>query len=96
VHAELARFDALLLARRDDLEGAGRLFKTATGLLRELSLPYFLAVALLEQAEALLGTGVPSEAGPILDEARELFERLGAQPWLDRIEALQPETAAAR
>ena len=29
------------------------------------------------------------EAEPLLAEAREIFERLEAKPWLDRLEAVQ-------
>ena len=43
---------------------------------RELGMPFWVAVTLLEQGEA---------AG--LDEAREIFERLEATPWLERATA---------
>jgi hypothetical protein len=41
-------------------------------------MPYWLAVTLAEAALAGLGDGLP--------EARAIFEGLGAQPWLDRLE----------
>jgi len=50
---------------------------------RELSLPFWLAVTLLEQGEL---TGDAS----LLVEAREIFERLEARPWLERLEAVAP------
>ena len=43
-------------------------------------MPFWLAVTLLEHGE-LTGDG------SLLAEARELFEQLGARPWLDRVDA---------
>ena len=48
-------------------------------------MPFWLAVTLLEQGEA---------AG--LAEAREIFERLEAAPWLERVAAAETEQHAAR
>ena len=50
---------------------------------RELGLPFWLAVTLLEHGEL---TG--DEAS--LDEAREIFEGLRATPWLERLDAIVP------
>jgi hypothetical protein len=55
------------------LEDAARRF-------RELELPFYLAVTLLEHAEL---TGEEGSRA----EAREIFERLGARPWLERATA---------
>ena len=44
-------------------------------------MPFWVAVTELEHAE-LLGGG--AEAERLLAEAREIFERLGATPWLER------------
>jgi tetratricopeptide (TPR) repeat protein len=66
------------LRARMGRETAG--FETATRLFRQLEIPFSLAVTLLEHAEL---TG--SEAS--LAEAREIFERLAARPWLDRVGA---------
>ena len=41
----------------------------------------------LEYAEQLIAEQRRNEAEPLLVEAREIFERLGAQPWLDRLSA---------
>jgi hypothetical protein len=46
-----------------------------------------LGVAQLEHAEWLLGQERPDEAQPLLDEARETFQRLEARPWLERADA---------
>jgi hypothetical protein len=50
----------------------------------ELGIPFWAAVARLEQAEAL---DVGDERDRLLAAARAEFERLGAQPWVDRAEA---------
>jgi predicted ATPase/class 3 adenylate cyclase len=60
-------------------------YKTAAALFRELGMPFWLAVTLLEQGEA---------RG--LEEAREIFEQLEATPWLERLDACAPEAAPAR
>ena len=54
--------------------------EVAAHLFRRLEIPFSLAVTLLEHAEQ---TG--SEES--LTEAREIFERLGARPWLQRVSA---------
>ncbi len=51
-------------------------------------MPFWLAVILLEYAEWLAGTGRESEARPLVTESREIFERLRAQPWLQRLSSL--------
>jgi tetratricopeptide (TPR) repeat protein len=82
--AQEARFRGRLLALRGDRDRAAELFSRAVDGFRALQTPYPLAIALVEQAE--LGVGDP---GPLLAEAREIFERLGAKPWLERIDALE-------
>jgi len=64
--AHAMRFRARLT---DDPAG----YSAAAALFRQLELPFWLAVTLLEQGDA-----------DGLDEAREIFERLGAKPWLER------------
>jgi hypothetical protein len=55
-------------------------YETAAARFRELGLPFWLAVTLLEHGEL---TGDETS----LAEAREIFERLRARPWLERLEA---------
>jgi len=74
--AQATRFRARLAAEDD----APALFEAAAKRFRELKIPFWLAVTLLEQGEL---TGDAS----LLGEAREIFERLEARPWLERIEA---------
>ena len=64
---------------RSKLNGDEAGYRAAQALFRELELPFWLAVTLLEHGEA---TG----SAPLLAEARELFEKLDATPWLERLE----------
>ena len=82
--AEGARFRGRLLALRKNREEATEQFGHAIAGFREIRTPYYLAVTLVEQAE--LGG---DDAAPLLAEAREIFERLGATVWLERIDALE-------
>jgi class 3 adenylate cyclase/tetratricopeptide (TPR) repeat protein len=91
LQAQAARVRARLAAVRGDREGVEAGFKAAAGMLRELGIPFWLAVTLLEHAEWLAKDEDPQRAEPLLTEARALFERLGAQPWLERL-GLHPAT----
>jgi hypothetical protein len=82
------RFEALLAARAGDDERADEKFRASAEMLREISARFYLAVVLLEHGEWLVETGRPDDAEPLLGEAREIFERLGAAPWLGRLDAL--------
>ena len=69
---------------RGDAEEAERRFKRATGLFRELALIFYLGITQLEHGEWLATQERIEEAEPLLAEAREMFERLEAKPWLER------------
>jgi tetratricopeptide (TPR) repeat protein len=71
-------------ARMSDGDEAERLFKGATGLFRELAVPFYLATTQLEYAEWAASHGRSGDAKSLIEEARETFERLGAQPWVER------------
>jgi class 3 adenylate cyclase/tetratricopeptide (TPR) repeat protein len=97
LRAETARISARLAAAKGEFEAAEDGFKVAIRQLREIGDPFILAEPLAELAELLLVQGRVSEAEPLLAEAREIFERLGARPWLDRIaeiEAKLPKVAS--
>jgi predicted ATPase/class 3 adenylate cyclase len=81
------RFEALLAARAGEDERASQKFRAAAEMLREISARFYLAVALLEHGEWLVESGHGDDAAPLLEEAREIFERLGAVPWLERLGA---------
>jgi class 3 adenylate cyclase/tetratricopeptide (TPR) repeat protein len=74
--------------------GADRHFTAAAVQLRALELPFHLAVVQLEHAEWLTARGRPDDAQPLLAEARDTFERLQAQPWLERVDAVTPAAPA--
>jgi class 3 adenylate cyclase/tetratricopeptide (TPR) repeat protein len=86
LRAQATRLRARLDARRG-LDGVEAAFKAAGGMFRELGIPFWLAVTLLEHGEWLVQAGRPAEAEPLLHEARETFERLEATPWIERAEA---------
>jgi class 3 adenylate cyclase len=77
-----------------DDPGADRHFTTAEAQFGALELPFYLAVVQFEHGEWLTARGRPDDAQPLLAEARGMFERLQAQPWLDRVDAVAPGAAA--
>jgi class 3 adenylate cyclase/tetratricopeptide (TPR) repeat protein len=79
-----ARFRGRLLGLRGDQEAAAQHLADAVEGLRALQTPYPMAIALLEQAELRV-----DDPAPLAAEAREIFERLGAKPWLERIDAFE-------
>ncbi len=91
LEATAERFRAHLAAEDP---GADRHFTAAAAQLRALELPFHLAVVQLEHGEWLVARGHPDDARPLLAEARDTFERLEAQPWLDRLDSVVPETTA--
>jgi class 3 adenylate cyclase/tetratricopeptide (TPR) repeat protein len=88
--AHAVRFRARIAAAQGDDERADQLFKNATGQLREIEAPFYLAVVLLEHAEWLVEQGRSDAAVPLLHEARDIFNRLKAAPWVDRLEKITP------
>jgi tetratricopeptide (TPR) repeat protein len=62
-------------------------FRSAAAVFLEFGFAFYLAATQLEHVEWLVGHGRVAEAEPLLAEARETFEWLGAKPWLERIEA---------
>ena len=91
LEAQSKRFRAHLAAESDPDE-ADRLFRRSAAYLRELSAPFPLAVVQTEHAELLLAAG--GDAAEFVAEATSVFERLGAQPWLERLAALQARVTA--
>ncbi len=88
--------DAQAKRFRAGFSGDGAGYEAAAARFRELGIVFWLAVTLLEHAEWLVANERAGEAVPLLDEAREVFERLGAVPWLARVAALSPtDTEAA-
>jgi tetratricopeptide (TPR) repeat protein len=75
---------------RGRLDGDETAYRAAETILRERDLPFWLAVVQLEHAELLLERGRDDEAAPLLEGARETFERLEATPWLERVAKASP------
>jgi hypothetical protein len=84
LRAHAARLAARVAALRHEDDTVEPGFLAAEQGFRDLQVPFDLAVALLERAEWLNPRGRPDEAGPLLSEAAEIFERLGAKPWIER------------
>ncbi|MGQ0668240.1 MAG: tetratricopeptide repeat protein [Actinomycetota bacterium] len=84
--AHSRRFRSRLAASRGESDRVEPGFKNATGMFREMAVPFWMAVTLLEHGEWLVAQGRSDEAKSLLDEAREIFERLRARPWLERLE----------
>ncbi len=89
VRALGARFGAHRALARGDSATASAGFDAAAEVLREIERPFELAVVCLEHAEWLASEGRAEEATVPAGEAREIFERLQARPWLERLDGLQ-------
>ncbi len=88
LQAQAARFRAALEAAGGDPLEVERLFKQAAGRFRELSIPFSLAVTQLEHAEWLVREGRKTDAEPLCAEASEIFTRVRATPWQERLAAV--------
>ena len=86
LQAHGGRFAARLAAREGNTAEGERRARQAVALFRELAMPFWLAVSLVEHSERLGEEGRADEAIPLLLEAREIFGRLGALPWLDGVD----------
>jgi class 3 adenylate cyclase/tetratricopeptide (TPR) repeat protein len=82
LEAQAARLEARLESPNPSAE---RGFRRAAALFRELEIPFWLAVTLLEHGEWLARTDRAGDAEPLLAEAHQIFERLEAKPWLERL-----------
>jgi predicted ATPase/class 3 adenylate cyclase len=89
--AQAARLEANIAARRG--EPADETFDIAAQRFRELEMPYWVGVTLFEQARNRLLIGRAEDAQPLLIEADRIFDRLRAQPWLQRVRSSQPDDA---
>ena len=86
--ANALRFRARLDAQRGLSDRVDERFAGAEATFRELSTPFWLAVTLVEHAEWRHGRG--DDVAQLIAEAREIFERLRATPWLERLARLEP------
>jgi hypothetical protein len=94
--AQARRLRARLAAGRGQPDRVEPGFKAAAGLLRELGMPFWLGVVLVEHGEWLTAQDREDDAAPLLEEAGAIFERLGARPWSERVARLAGRPAQAR
>jgi tetratricopeptide (TPR) repeat protein len=94
LETQALRFRAKLGSSADD-SGAEAAFSSAATSFRQLGTPFWVAVTLLEMGEWLVAYGRAEEAEAVLEEAREVFEELGARPWLDRLALVSFDPKAA-
>jgi tetratricopeptide (TPR) repeat protein len=94
IDAQARRLRARMSALRADTELVEPGYKIAIGMFRELETPFWLAVALLDYGAWLAGVDRPEDAKPLLDEARETFERLRAIPWIKRTDVVPIDRAS--
>jgi hypothetical protein len=97
LQAHGARLGARLAAVKGEFDRVESGFKMATGQFREMAVPFWMAVSLLEHGEWLTSQHRMDEGEPLLAEAREIFDRLQARPWLERLDKAwaRPVPAAA-
>jgi tetratricopeptide (TPR) repeat protein len=88
-----ARFSARRAALKGDADTASAGFLAAAGIFREIERPFEVAVVQLEHGEWLAGAGRVDEAEPLLADAREIFDRLRARPWLERLDRVREASA---
>ena len=99
LRAQAARFEARVAsASGDRSDRPGELLTEATGLLREVGLPFAVAVTQTEHAEWLASRDRLDDARSLADEARSVFDGLRATPWVERVDRLTaavPQAAEA-
>jgi len=91
---QVARFEPRLAAVRGDDAAAAEGFERSMQIVRRSSSPFIRAAAQVEYAEWLVGRGRTDEASPLASDARAIFERLRARPWLDRLADLEASLRA--
>ncbi len=83
-----ARFGARRAALQGDRPTAEHGFLAAERIFREIEMPFDLALVLLEHAEWLAEVGRLDDAAPLAAEAGEIFNRLRATPYIERLDRL--------
>ena len=94
-HAEVAlgRVRGNVAAAAGDDDGAAEAFALALAAARNLEEPLWLAPVLVDYSRWLVNGGRLDEAKPLLDEARAIFELMGARTWLARLDTVAAVTA---
>ena len=92
-HALVAA-NAALTEVREDLRAAAEAYADAADRWEQFGVVSEKGFALLGQGRCLLGLSRPNEASPVLQDAREIFERLQAAPALAETDTLLQEATA--
>jgi hypothetical protein len=92
--AQAARFQARLGVEGGE-EHTDAFFREAVGRFREIEVPFWVARTGLEYAEWLCVNGRARDAEGLIEEAVEVFTRLGATPWVERTKRLDPKLERA-
>ncbi len=93
-HAVVAA-NAALTEARGDLQAAADAYADAADRLERFGVVPEQGFALLGQGRCLLGLSRPIEAAPVLQRAREIFERLQAAPAIAETDALLQQTTGS-
>jgi class 3 adenylate cyclase/tetratricopeptide (TPR) repeat protein len=94
VRNALASIDALLAEAHGEHGEAVDRFRDAAACWHDFGVPYEEAQALLGQGRCLVVPGRAPEAAPVLEQAREIFERLGAKPALAETDELMQQVSS--
>ena len=95
MESQLHRLRANAAAAAGDADAAADGYGIALANARNLGFAFWLAPILHDYGAWLMSKGRSDDAAPLLAEARELFERMGAVVWLRRLDAIAPAAAAA-
>jgi class 3 adenylate cyclase/tetratricopeptide (TPR) repeat protein len=93
--AHRARFRARLEAHQGEHARVESGYRRAEILYAGHELVFHHAATQLEHAEWLVSQGRSADAEPLIVDARKVFERLDATPWLEQVSALTRATALA-
>ncbi len=91
LRGHLARLSARECALHGDTQQVEPLFTAAEAGFGAIDDPFDLAATRVEHAEWLVEQARSDEALQLLAEARTTLERLGAQPWLERVRQIRIE-----
>jgi class 3 adenylate cyclase/tetratricopeptide (TPR) repeat protein len=95
LRAHVAQLTARIEALRGGHDAVEAGLQVALVVFRSIGMPFEAGVTLLELGEWLAEQGRYEEAAPALAEAREIFERLKARPWLERLAQVELTPVAA-
>jgi hypothetical protein len=88
LRAQSMRARARLLIHRGEATDVETSLRGAIELFKDLKMRFWTAVTLLELGEWLIKQAREQEAGPLVEEAKEIFAALRAAPWLQRLAQL--------